>query len=179
MTDGDRNTAFFHRLHRFSHGRVSISSLLINDVICEDQKLIAEHIQGYYEELFADSRTLRSPLCFIDELISPSVTSENNRMLLAIPSEDEIKSAVFDLSPVFQVAWEVIQHDLINAVGYFFVAGILPAGLNSNVVTLIPKTVGASRIEDFRPIVLGTFYSKIFRKFWLRALVRCFISYYL
>lgn len=64
----------------------------------------------------------------------------------------------------YQVAWEVVRHDIVNDVRFYFVAGFLPAGLNSNIVTLILKSVGASRIEKFRPIVLGNFIFKIFSK---------------
>lgn len=41
---------------------------------------------------------------------------------------------------------------------------MIPPGLNSNIVTLIPKVPGASRVEEFRPIVLGNFLFKIFTK---------------
>lgn len=40
----------------------------------------------------------------------------------------------------------------------------VPAGLNSNVVTLIHKFRGDSKVEDFRPIVLGNFLFKVFTK---------------
>lgn len=52
----------------------------------------------------------------------------------------------------------------MNVVGFFFATTLIPAGLNSNIVTLVPKFIGASKIEDFRPIVLGNFLFKIFTK---------------
>lgn len=58
----------------------------------------------------------------------------------------------------------MIKRDICNAVGFFFTTALVPAGLNSNIVTLIPKSPGASRIEEFCPIMLGNFLFKIFTK---------------
>lgn len=64
----------------------------------------------------------------------------------------------------YQAAWEFIREDVTNAFDFFFSTTIIPAGLNSNIVTLIPKIAGAARVKDFRPIVLGNFLFKIFTK---------------
>lgn len=84
--------------------------------------------------------------------------------------------AFFELSPdsspgpdgfkeaFFQAAWEFIKEDVTNAVGFFFSTSLIPAGLISNIVTLIPKIVGASRVEDFSPVVLENFLFKILTK---------------
>lgn len=104
------------------------------------------------------------------------ITPRQNESLTCIPTEAEIKSAIFGLSPdsapgpdgfgekFFQVSWEIIKFDIINVVGFFFTSTLIPAGLNSNIVTLILKKIGASRVEEFRPIVLGNFLFKIFTK---------------
>lgn len=54
-----------------------------------------------------------------------------------------------------------MKHDLSNVVEFFFTTTLIPAGLNSNIVTLIPKKLRASKIEEFRPIVLVNFLFKI------------------
>lgn len=53
---------------------------------------------------------------------------------------------------------------LINAAGFFFSTAFVPTCLNSNIVTLILKIPGVTRVEDFRPIVLGNFLMKILTK---------------
>lgn len=64
----------------------------------------------------------------------------------------------------FQASWSSISHDIYNVVGFFFSTALIPAGLNSSILKLIPKFVGASKVEDYRPIVLGNFLFKIFTK---------------
>lgn len=176
LADGNRNTDFFHRMHKISKSKSNLSSLMIDGQLCEDRQRIATHIQDFYKNLFNDCRSSNSHLDFVKEIIQPMVTHEQNVALVRVPSAVEIKNTVFEMSSVsapgpdgfggvfFQSAWDIVQHDIINAVGYFFSNAFIPMGLNSNIVTLIPKCQGASRIEDFRPIVLGNFIYKVFTK---------------
>lgn len=88
-----------------------------------------------------------------------------------------MKQAAFDFSTTsalgpddfggefFQSAWEIIIVDMVNVVGFFFTRAFAPAGLNSNIVTLIiPKSPGASKVEEFWSIVYGNFLFKVFTK---------------
>lgn len=57
--------------------------------------------------------------------------------------------------------WDIIAEDVHKAVMQFFSEGWFPSNFNSNVVVLIPKTPGADKIEQFRPITLVNFKLKI------------------
>lgn len=175
LRDGDRNSEFFHRTLRASRAKSNLSSLMINGVLCEDTKIISTHIQDYYKELFADNGD-EAPLHHIRELMQRMIMLEQSRDLTRISSAEEVKKAIFSLSLTsapgpdgfgglfFQSSWDTISRDINNAVGFFFSTTLISAGLNSNIVTLIPKFMGASRVEDFRPIVLGNFLFKILSK---------------
>lgn len=106
--------------------------MLINGNLCEDRREVAEHIVNFYSALFTDSRKEASSLQFINELIQPSITQDMNEDLTRIPREEEIRLAVFDLSPTsvpgpdgfggafFQAAWDIVKNDVVNAVGFFY-----------------------------------------------------------
>ncbi|GJW49079.1 hypothetical protein Tco_0090430 [Tanacetum coccineum] len=48
--------------------------------------------------------------------------------------------------------WNIIQHDVVNAVKEFFSSSKFPPGSNSSFITLIPKSLDAKMVKDFRPI---------------------------
>jgi hypothetical protein len=55
----------------------------------------------------------------------------------------------------FQLFWDVVSTDVVNSVHHFFLTGSLHNNINSNLMVLIPKSPGADRIENFRPIALA------------------------
>lgn len=52
----------------------------------------------------------------------------------------------------FKAAWDVIGRDVTVAVQSFFVKGFLPKGLNSTILSLIPKKEKAEEMKDYKPI---------------------------
>ncbi|GJZ36598.1 RNA-directed DNA polymerase, eukaryota, partial [Tanacetum coccineum] len=51
------------------------------------------------------------------------------------------------------------HHDVVNAVKEFFSSSKFPPGSNSSFITLIPKSLDAKMVKDFRPIsLIGSFY---------------------
>ncbi|XP_019451698.1 PREDICTED: uncharacterized protein LOC109353792 [Lupinus angustifolius] len=162
FTQGDRNTSFFHKVTKIRHATKSISRLLTNDNILSNQEDIDNHIIGYYKDLFASPNDTHTNN-LIHDVIPPLVNQEENSMLTEIPSNEEIKKAVFDLNGegapgpdgfggcFYQAFWDIIDIQLLP-------------NLNSNNVILFPKTPGADRIEEFRPIALANFQFKIITK---------------
>jgi len=60
--------------------------------------------------------------------------------------------------------WNIIGRDIIRMVDEFYRANLLPSGINSSVVTLIPKIKCVNKLTEFRPInLVGSLY-KIFSK---------------
>ncbi|KAL9682570.1 hypothetical protein QQ045_014371 [Rhodiola kirilowii] len=52
----------------------------------------------------------------------------------------------------FKASWSVIGDDIVRSINYFFRTGIMPDGINSAYLALIPKVKNASLPSDFRPI---------------------------
>lgn len=92
---------------------------------------------------------------------------------------DEIKNDVFALSRdeapgpdgfsmfFYQEFWKTIKDNLFAFFSKFYQNEKIPKGINATFLTLIPKKVGASFVNDFRPIslifVLTEYLSKFFR----------------
>lgn len=108
--------------------------------------------------------------------LAPSlVTLEHNALLLSTPSLEEVRQAVFGLSPdsapdgfsgsFFTVCWDIIHQDLYSAVVDFFKNSqlklLIYLAYTSSFVILIPKTAQASKLKEYRPISLGNFIYKV------------------
>ncbi|XP_026399657.1 uncharacterized protein LOC113295543 [Papaver somniferum] len=114
-----------------------------------------------------------------DELFNydhPSITAEERVCLDLVPSFEEIKQAVFDLDAdsapgpdgfsgcFYRHCWEIIHHDLVNAIISCWQSGAIPNGINSSLIILLSKERGANTLRKFRPIGLSNFFFKIFTK---------------
>lgn len=97
-------------------------------------------------------------------------------MLTNIPTLDEVKAVVFSLNGegvpgpdgfngyFYQFFRDVVAEDVFNSVHQFFSDGWILPNLNSNLVVLILKVLGADTVENFRPIALANFQFKIITK---------------
>ncbi|GJS76696.1 hypothetical protein Tco_0726577 [Tanacetum coccineum] len=98
-------------------------------------------------------------------------------------TREEIKRAVWecgtDKSPrpdgftfgFYRRFWCVIENDVVEAVKTFFQDATFPKGGNASFIALIPKTINANMVKDFRPITLiGSLY-KIIAKILAKRLV--------
>lgn len=104
------------------------------------------------------------------------VTELDNRMLVALPSRDEVKNAVFGMNAIgapgpygfggffYQHYGDIIGGDVFLSVEQFFKQGWLPPNLNSNTVVLIPKSPNADSVSQYRPIALANYQFKIITK---------------
>ena len=82
----------------------------------------------------------------------------NNNLCKEFTNE-EISNAMFQIGPLkapgpdgfparfFQRHWAVMKDDIINAVKLFFASGVMPDGINSTVIVLIPKIDSPSRVS--------------------------------
>ena len=104
-------------------------------------------------------------------------------------TQEEIKRVLFKMpgskapgpdgftTEFFKESWAVIGKDIIVAVQSFFIMGFLPKGLNSTILTLVPKKTEAKGMKDYRPIsccnVLYKLISKILANRLKRILPKC------
>ncbi|XP_026429066.1 uncharacterized protein LOC113325041 [Papaver somniferum] len=104
------------------------------------------------------------------------VSEEENVFLDAIPSDEEVKRAAFEIDPdsapgpdgfvgwFYRYAWEIMGNDLTKAIQYCWRCGFIPQGFNANFLLLLPKVNNAKKAGQFRPIGLMNFSFKVITK---------------
>ncbi|WMV13665.1 hypothetical protein MTR67_007050 [Solanum verrucosum] len=173
--DGDANTKYFHALVRGRRRRLFLHKICTeNDVWIQGEKQLAQAACDYYQQMFTghteriDERVL--------QLIPTSVTLEQNELLQALPSIEELRQVVFAMNPnstagpdgiggkFYQAYWSMINEDLLAAVQSFFCGNIMPKFMSHACLVLLPKTEQPTRFSDLRPISLSNFTNKIISK---------------
>nr|GEU75016.1 RNA-directed DNA polymerase, eukaryota [Tanacetum cinerariifolium] len=94
------------------------------------------------------------------------ISIDQNADLESDVSLEEIKKAVWECGTnkssrpdgfsfdFIRKYWKIIQHDVVNGIKEFFSSSKFPPGSNSSFITLIPKSMDAKMVKDFRPISL-------------------------
>jgi len=153
-----------------------IENIKNNDEIISEPQRISEHIVSYYKNLFFSTNLFLQDQSLVEEVIPELIDETSNNLMTMIPSEDEVKNAVFNLNQkgapgldgfgacFFQTYWEIVKKDVYAAVLQFFQSGWLPSNYNSNTLILIPKNPNAYSIDQYRPIALAIFKFKIITK---------------
>ncbi|XP_062028750.1 uncharacterized protein LOC133744700 [Rosa rugosa] len=112
LKDGDRNTTFLHNMVRVRRLQNSITSLLVEDRVLNDQVVIAAHANTG----------------LVERVIPHMVIEEENSSLLATPSAEEIRDAVMKMDgnsapgpdgfggSFFSSCWSVVAIDVIRVV---------------------------------------------------------------
>ncbi|PNY03410.1 ribonuclease H [Trifolium pratense] len=129
--EGDRNTAYFHRMAKIKNTTKIISSLKHGNTTLTDPSQISDHVVEYYKTLFCTNPIVHDQL--LVEKVIPNLVGDNiNALLTVLPSAEEIKHAFFDLNKdgapgpdgfggvFFQTYWDIIHVDVINAILQFF-----------------------------------------------------------
>lgn len=128
-----------------------------------------EGVQNAFVDFFSSLFGKSSNVLNLDSSLlqeGPFLSDANKAMLSATITREEIKSAIFamhsDKSPgpdgfspgFFKNCWDIIGEDFYNAIEEFFRTGKILREINATFITLIPKTINASKVGDFRPISL-------------------------
>ena len=108
--------------------------------------------------------------------LRPLVTEEMNSRLLIEPTEEEIKTALFQMHPnkapgpdgmhalFFQKFWHVVGNDIITFVKRWWKGEVGLEDINKTCVVLIPKCANPKRMTEFRPISCCNVLYKIISK---------------
>ncbi|XP_042479765.1 uncharacterized protein LOC122060726 [Macadamia integrifolia] len=172
---GDRSSKFFHVVVKVRRLKNTIRTMKNGDgQLITEKMILEEFVKSYYENFLKRSPTIEH----MDMLeCIPSMLADIDRWRMdSLPSNEEIKRAIWDLDPesspdpdgfpgtFYRACWEIISVDVCNAIRGFFSRGSMPYGLNSNFLVLIPKVEGANSLEKFRPLCMGNFFGKIVSK---------------
>jgi hypothetical protein len=142
----------------------------------EDNKGMMKIVVDYYKSLFGFEEKLDINLANDFWNVEDLVSVEQNCLLDAIFSENEIRDAVFgsyaEGAPgpdgfsflFYQQFWELIKDDFLAMVDDWNKGNLDLFRLNFSLLTLIPKEDDAVTIHKFRPIALTNCSFKIFSK---------------
>lgn len=175
LKDGDANTHFFH-VSTLSHRRYNFIHHLIPDsnIHIHDPNLIGQCFVDYFYNLF--STTEQYFPSNLQNLISPSISAEQNATLTTIPDCLEIFQAISSMhgskspgpdgmSPIFyKKFWNIVCTYVVHDILGFFGGNRMNKAVNHTFLALIPKRTAANLVDQFRPIALCNVIYKIVMK---------------
>ncbi|XP_028754982.1 uncharacterized protein LOC114714409 [Neltuma alba] len=175
VNKGDRNTRFYHLKTTITRRRNRIVALKDsnNDWVSNDKDLTVM-VVDFFKKLFTEENQVHSSLdtsnCF------PYLDDFNYSKLAQLPSEDEIKKAMFSMGPYkapgvdgfppifFQANWRTIGIEVCRFVRGFFDGSVSIKEANKTLISLIPKCATPEYVTHFRPISLCTVHYKCVTK---------------
>ncbi|XP_060216516.1 uncharacterized protein LOC132643998 [Lycium barbarum] len=158
FSEGDRNTRFFHNMVNGRRKRLQVKRMKKQDRSwIEGENALAEEATQFYHHQFTQE----------------DISSGENQILMSMPTLEDVKNAVFDLSGdssggpdgmlgvFYQVCWEIVRADVYNVVKVFFEGQTLPKSITHTNLVLIPKRNNVETFADMRPISLSNFINKV------------------
>lgn len=172
LKEGDCSSRHFHSIVKDKHRRQRLHGIYREDgTYCDTSDSIGHAAVKYFTRMFT-AQQVDDATMFLSSIPS-LITAEDNLMLTAIPSLEEVKEAVWSLDPhsaagpdgfngwFFRTWWEIICVDVYKAVQEYFLGFPVPRAMAHSMIVLIPKGTSQRTFSDFRPIALSTFMSKI------------------
>ncbi|MDV3165581.1 MAG: hypothetical protein Q8808_02605 [Candidatus Phytoplasma australasiaticum] len=175
LGEDDANTHFFY-LSTIIHRRYNS----INQILSSDNSWltnwidIGEEFQMYYTQIFATY--CPSFPNDLNGLFQPCLTFEHNRTLMIIPSGRNSQHAIFSMgsfkSPgpdgmtftFYKKYWNIVGPKVMEVIQDIFRTRKLPSSFNNPFIALIPKANHASKVDQFRPILLCNVVFKVVTK---------------
>ncbi|XP_015166827.1 uncharacterized protein [Solanum tuberosum] len=158
--------------------------------VAEDN-LLQSNTEKHREELHGDEHIAHAACThfqhifsregkIVDEIpmncIPRMVNQELNDRLKELPTIDELKEVVHSMNPnsaagpdgmngcFFQKCWNIIKNDLMAVILAFFSGQMIPKYFSHACLVLLPKVKNPNRLNEFRPISLSNFTTKIISK---------------
>ncbi|KAL0412614.1 UNVERIFIED_CONTAM: LINE-1 retrotransposable element O protein [Sesamum radiatum] len=193
LREGDRNTGYFHRRasQRFKVNSIrKIREPSGQWVVSEEG--IQRCIEAHFREVYASSRPLQEHIAAGTEHLHRVVDASMVEDLLTPYTALEVSKALFQMAPqkspgpdgmspiFFQKFWHIVGTDVLSCVLNLLNSFIMPPGLNSTHIVLIPKCKHPEYLTQFRPISLCNVIYKIASKTIanrLKPLLDCIFSH--
>lgn len=124
----------------------------------------------------------------LDTLFPETNGDKENKELTIIPSDEQIKEAIWSLRPLkspgldgfsgifFRSYWEIVKEKVSNFVKECFRLGMIPAAMNKTFTVLIPKSDRANNFNHFHAISLCNFVYKVVAKIIASRLSKAIIG---
>ena len=156
---GDSNTRYFQLIANGRHRKKCIYSLQQDEGRIEGQEELKKYITKYYKSLFGAPTEGNFTLdeTRIDDI--PHVTADENDILTAPFSEEEVRAAVFQMehnkapgpdgfpTEFYQNFWDIIKSDLLELFNCFHADQLDLFRLNFGEIVLLPKIKEAKLIQ--------------------------------
>ncbi|VFQ69892.1 unnamed protein product [Cuscuta campestris] len=172
LEKGDTNSKVFQAYVRGKQKKLSINHIISKEGkgIHNKEELKEEAINFFKAQFSADHCPNLEPIL---QHIPTLITAEDDASITALPNLEEVKHTIWEMDAnstsgpdgfngtFFKCCWDIIQQDVLKASQDFFLGMPIPKGYGSTFLTLIPKKSQPKTFDDFRPISLSTFMSKI------------------
>jgi hypothetical protein len=168
IQEGDSNTRFFHASVKGRCRRNQIVKLKKGDGWIEGVEEIKNEAKDHFSKHFTEEWMSRP---FLQGIEFNSLSAEENESLLAPFDEEEVRETIWSCdgnkSPgpdgfnlnFFKACWCIVKHDVLAFLNEFHVNAILPKGMTTSFLTLVPKKDHPQDLFDYRPICLiGSMY---------------------
>lgn len=164
---GDGNNKTYHRAVRVREVRNSIREIKREDgSFADNHEDIKKEAVDYFNKFLNDTPQDYTGISTAEQKdpLNYECSEEDKNMLLGVVSAEAIKKVLFGMaaekspgpdgfySEFFRATWAITRGDFVHAVQLFFDKGFLPKGINSTILTLIPKKDEATFMKDYRPI---------------------------
>ncbi|CAK8576836.1 unnamed protein product [Lathyrus sativus] len=173
LQNGNLNTKFFHDSFKSRNRPNRLSAVRVGGRIMEDPEDIkfeaVKFFKGKYTQL--NSAKFRS-----DFALAACLDVEDKFLLEADFSPTDVRKAVFNYDgnkcpdvdgfnfKFIKSCWDTVGQDLSNCILDFFKTGVLPKMFASSFISLVPKIFNPQQFEDFRPITLVSYITKVISK---------------
>ncbi|KAJ9536539.1 hypothetical protein OSB04_un000291 [Centaurea solstitialis] len=175
LSDGDSNSKFFHQVVKERRNSRHIYSVCNSDGVFVYDQQVAEAFIDHFKVIIGSTDPNVVPMMPQTMFATQLSLTDANHMIRPI-QDMEIKDAIFQIgndkapgsdgfsAKFFKAAWEVIGPDVLLAIHNFFYRGRLAKELNHTLLCLLPKTVNATAVTDFRPIACCSILYKCIAK---------------
>ncbi|GJZ52696.1 RNA-directed DNA polymerase, eukaryota, reverse transcriptase zinc-binding domain protein [Tanacetum coccineum] len=163
LKEGDKNSAFFHKVLRGRLNKNKIMSVCAEDGKKYDNCDVGEQFVKYFEGFLGIS-TKVNKMMDVEVLFDRKISMEEANLVIREVQDIEIKKALFDIdddkapgpegftSTFFKKSWEFVNKDFCTAIKEFFSSGKLLGEVNATLISLVPKSLTPQKVSDFRPI---------------------------
>ena len=174
LTQGDRNTKFFHAQASERRKKNHIDKLLKDGGDVVAGKSLKTFIANQYQDLFMSNADVQ-----MEEVLGcvhTRVSHEMNECLEVPFSDDEVWKALQEMGDLkapgadgipsifYKRFWSLVGDKLKEEVLSVLNGGRMPRGWNDTVIVLIPKVNKPEKLKDLRPISLCNVAYKLISK---------------
>ncbi|GJT29450.1 RNA-directed DNA polymerase, eukaryota, reverse transcriptase zinc-binding domain protein [Tanacetum coccineum] len=163
LKEGDRNSAYFHKVLKGKLNRSKIHKVMGIDGTNYEKDQVGIQFAKHFENFLGNTLDVADMGDEDEQLFKKIDVQDADNMCIEV-TNDEIKRALFDIddnkapgpdgftSKNFKKSWEVIKDDFCKAIKEFFRTRKLFGEVNATLITLVPKMQTPLKVTDFRPI---------------------------